>query len=112
MSDDTIHEPYCGMCPMSDLFPKKWLHQIIMELAYNKKLRYGELHKKLHGINSKTLTERLRLLEEYKIVNREVFPEVPLRVEYELTEIGLGLYQALKQVCDWAIKWYPPLNKE
>ena len=105
-------EPYCQMCPMSDLFPKKWLHQIIMELARNKKMRYNELLKRLNGINSKTLTERLRLLEEHKILTRTVYPEVPLRVEYELTEIGLDLHKAFQQMCEWAIKWYPPLENK
>ena len=106
-----MSEPYCRMCPMSDLFPKKWLHQIIMELAYHKKIRFGELQKHLVSINPKTLTERLRLLEKHKILTRKVYPEVPLRVEYELTEIGWDLHQALKGVCAWAAKWYPPISK-
>ena len=91
---------------MSDLFTKKWLHFIVMYLKENGALRYSELKKLLTGISPKTLTERLRELENYGILTRTVYPEVPPRVEYELTDKGLDLSVAIKYMCDWVTKWY------
>jgi len=57
-------------------------------------------------VSPKTLTERLRELENYGILTRTVYPEVPPRVEYELTEKGVDLSVAIKNMCDWVTKWY------
>ena len=96
----------CPICPMSDLFTKKWLHFIVMFLKEKGSLRYSELKKLLGDVSPKTLTERLRELEEYGILTRTVFPEVPPRVEYELTEKGLDLSEAILAMCSWVEKWY------
>jgi DNA-binding HxlR family transcriptional regulator len=91
---------------MSDLFTKKWLHFIVKYLDEKGSLRYSELKKLLGGISPKTLTERLRELETYGILSRTVYPEVPPRVEYELTEKGVDLSLAIKYMCNWVEKWY------
>ena len=91
---------------MSDLFTKKWLHFIVKFLHENGALRYSELKKLLGDVSPKTLTERLRELEEYGILTRTVYPEVPPRVEYELTEKGQDLNEAITHMCDWVSKWY------
>jgi DNA-binding HxlR family transcriptional regulator len=96
----------CPICPMSDLFTKKWLHFIVKYLDEKGALRYSELKKLLGGVSPKTLTERLRELENYGILTRTVYPEVPPRVEYELTEKGLDLSVAINYMCDWVTKWY------
>ena len=96
----------CPICPMSDLFTKKWLHFIVNYLHENGALRYSELKRLLGGISPKTLTERLRELESYEIITRTVYPEVPPRVEYELTEKGQDLSEAIKHMCNWVAKWY------
>jgi len=92
---------------MSDLFPKRWLHQIIKALAHHGRMRYSELKRNLDVISPKTLTERLRELEKHDILTREVFPEVPPRVEYELTEKGMDLNRAIDNLCEWAYRWNP-----
>ena len=96
----------CPICPISDLFTKKWLHFIVMYLREKGALRYSVLKKLLVGISPKTLTERLRELEKYGILTRTVYPEVPPRVEYELTEKGVDLSDAIKHMCNWVTKWY------
>lgn len=96
----------CPICPMSDLFTKKWLHFIVMYLKERGALRYSELKKLLGDVSPKTLTERLRELEGYQIVTRTVYPEVPPRVEYELTEKGDDLSHAIMHMCEWVSKWY------
>ena len=64
-------------------------------------IRFNELQRLLGGITTKTLTGQLRELEEQGIVVRKVFPEVPPKVEYSLSEIGTTLNPILSQLCDW-----------
>jgi len=68
----------------------KWLIELLYTLGFDKP-RYNELKKALPGINSRTLTDRLRLLEEKGMIKREVLEESPPSVVYELTEFGTGL---------------------
>ena len=64
-------------------------------------IRFNELQRLLGSITTKTLTEQLRELEERRIILRTVFPEVPPRVEYSLSEIGITLKPILKGLCEW-----------
>jgi len=68
----------------------RWKMLIVRELLTGTK-RFGELKKSLTGISQKVLTQHLRLMEENELVHREVYAEVPPRVEYSLTETGLSL---------------------
>ena len=63
--------------------------------------RFGELKKSLNGVSQKVLTANLRSLEEKGIIEREVFPEVPPRVEYRLTDLGKTLDPIIKSMHDW-----------
>lgn len=58
-------------------------------------------------MSPKTLTERLRELEREDVIVRIVYPEVPPRVEYDLTDKGQDLSKSIDSICDWARKWYP-----
>ncbi len=78
----------------------KWTPQIIYELLGGTR-RFGELRKALPGVSPKTLTERLRMLEEQALVTRTIYPEVPPRVEYALTEHG----QSLGKIVDAMLEW-------
>ena len=73
---------------------------IIIELLNGKK-RFTELKNLINGISQKVLTDHLRIMEEYGAISREVYAEVPPRVEYSLTELGL----ALKPIIDDMIEW-------
>jgi len=95
------------VCPMSDLFDKRWLHEILIELNSAECLRYSELMRRLVGVSPKTLAERLRQLEGLSIVDRLAYAEVPPRVEYRLTVRGRELAGIVQETCDWAKKWYP-----
>jgi len=90
---------------MSDLFPKRRLHQIIKALAHHGRMRYSELKRNLDVISPKTLTVRLRELEELDILKHEVLPEVTPRVKYELTGKGMDLNSALDDFCERAYRW-------
>ena len=78
----------------------KWKILIIWNLR-NHTLRFSDLQRKMHGVNSNTLTTHLRELETRKIISRNVFPEVPPRVEYSLTEYGKSLFPVFDAVRIW-----------
>lgn len=78
----------------------KWKILIIRELLFGTK-RFGELRKRLTGISQKVLTQHLRAMEESKLVHREVFAEVPPRVEYSLTDTGRSLEPVFDVICRW-----------
>src|ERR1044072_378064 len=80
----------CPVCRTADIVCGKWTLLIIRDLAEGR-ARFGELERSLAGISPRTLSLRLRSLEEEGIVERRTFPEVPPRVEYVLTEKGRAL---------------------
>ncbi|MGE7666382.1 winged helix-turn-helix transcriptional regulator [Ureibacillus composti] len=86
------------------LISGKWKITIIYYLSINEKLRFSEIKRLFPKISHKVLTTQIRELEEDGIVHREVFPEVPLRVEYSLTELGKSLMPILLMMYDWGKK--------
>ena len=91
-----------GICPFmtaQEFLSRKWTIPILRELTDNTK-RFSELQKKF-GITRTTLMQRLKILEYEGLVHREVFPEVPPRVEYSLTEIGKSFKPVLDSIEIW-----------
>jgi DNA-binding HxlR family transcriptional regulator len=78
---------------------------ILLWLLRDGCLRYGELRKLLKGITHKMLTQSLRELEQDGLVHREVYPEVPPRVEYSLTQRGQEILPVLKEMAVWGLKF-------
>ena len=90
-------------CPVETslvLMGDRWKMLIVRDLLTGTK-RFGELKKSLDGISQKVLTQHLRIMEETGLVRREVFAEVPPRVEYSLTELG----RSLKLIHDAMWQW-------
>lgn len=83
----------------------RWKVLIIRELMANVK-RFGELQRALPGITQKMLTQQLREMEEDGIIHREVYPQIPPKVEYSLTSLGESLQPILYAMHEWAIKHY------
>ncbi|HJW93486.1 MAG TPA: helix-turn-helix domain-containing protein [Thermoanaerobaculia bacterium] len=79
----------------------KWTLLLIYALAQGTK-RYSELQRQIAGISPKMLTQTLRSLEQNGYVEREIFPEVPPRVEYSLTELGVSFVQPVAVLYQWA----------
>ena len=102
------------ICPMDlgiNILSGKWKLRILWNI-YNKKIiRFNELQKVLGNITTKTLTEQLRELEDKKIIKRTVYPEIPPKVEYSLTETGKTIEPVLKSLCEWG-KEYMKSSKE
>src|SRR5438046_10609061 len=84
----------CPVCATADIICGKWTILVIRDLAEGR-TRFCELERSLEGISPRTLSLRLRALEEEQIVERHTYPEVPPRVEYSLTEKGRALLPLL-----------------
>ncbi|MFD7258872.1 winged helix-turn-helix transcriptional regulator [Streptomyces sp. NPDC059874] len=82
----------------------KWALLIIEALGEHT-LRFGELRDEVEGISHKMLTQNLRMLERYGLVERTVHPVVPPRVEYTLTEPGQALRVTIDGLCDWTHRY-------
>ena len=92
--------PPCPVQTAVQIIGNKWKLLIIRNLLQGTQ-RFNELKRGIEGISQKVLTENLRSLEDDGIIKREVYPEIPPKVEYSLTDIGLSL----KPVFDTLIQW-------
>ena len=93
------------LCPVEGILgvvSKKWAPQVIATIGNRNRIRFNEILKKLDGINPKTLSDRLKELERSGLVVREVFAEVPPRVEYSLTEDGIEVRASMVPLMEWA----------
>lgn len=90
----------CGLDAAVSVVGGKWKPLILWQLHDGPK-RHGVLRRSLAGVSEKVLTQQLRELEAHGIVRREVFAEVPPRVEYSLTALGQSLNDALGALGDW-----------
>jgi DNA-binding HxlR family transcriptional regulator len=90
----------CPCRPVLDLLADKWSALALGSLAGGP-LRFGEIRRRLEGISPKVLTAVLRRLEQNGLVERTVYPEVPLRVEYALTELGADANEPLAALRAW-----------
>jgi DNA-binding HxlR family transcriptional regulator len=94
----------CGVTACAEILSGKWTILLIRDLADGRS-RFSELERSLEGISPRTLSLRLRALEEQGIVERRTFPEVPPRVEYSLTEKGLGLIPIIEDMRAYGAPW-------
>jgi DNA-binding HxlR family transcriptional regulator len=94
----------CPVCRTADVVCGKWTLLVIRDLAVGCS-RFCELERSLEGISPRTLSLRLRALEEEGIVTRNTFPEVPPRVEYALTEKGEALVPLIEDMRRYGSRW-------
>jgi DNA-binding HxlR family transcriptional regulator len=99
-----VGAPGCPIEKAVAVLDGKWTLLLLRELFTGTR-RFGELREALPGISPKTLSERLRGMESQGIVTREVFAEVPLRVEYSLTPLGRTLDPVIQSLRDWGTAW-------
>ncbi len=97
--DDT-----CPVCKTAEIVCGKWTLLLIRDLSEGRS-RFCELERSLQGISPRTLSLRLRALEEEGIVERDTYPEVPPRVEYVLTEKGLALLPIIDGMREYGDRW-------
>lgn len=94
----------CPVCRTAEIVCGKWTLLVIRDLAEGSS-RFCELERSLEGISPRTLSLRLRALEEEGIVERHTFPEVPPRVEYALTEKGEALVPLVEDMRRYGRRW-------
>jgi len=96
------------MCPKFEnafeLLGKRWTGLIIRTLMSGQK-RFSDIADVIPNMSARMLTERLKELESEGIVVRKVYPEIPVRIEYELTEKGQELRSVMDEIQKWAEKW-------
>jgi DNA-binding HxlR family transcriptional regulator len=94
----------CPVCRTAEIVCGKWTLLVIRDLAEGRS-RFCELERSLHGISPRTLSLRLRALEEEGVVERQTFPEVPPRVEYALTDKGRALVPLIEDMRAYGLQW-------
>ncbi|MGE0599659.1 MAG: winged helix-turn-helix transcriptional regulator [Dehalococcoidia bacterium] len=99
---------FSAYCPVFqgavELIGRRWTGAIVRALLTGSN-RFGEVLSRVPGLSDRLLSERLRELEQAGIVRRIVYPEVPVRIEYELTEKGRELEGIVASISNWADKW-------
>lgn len=93
--------PACPVETTLSIIRSKWQVLILRDLLANGTMRFKELQRSIGKVSQKVLTDNLRAMEDYGIVHREVFAEVPPRVEYSLTETGRSLQPVLDAMWAW-----------
>ena len=100
----------CSVAVTLDIFNDRWKLAIIWHLLDGDK-RFKDLHEIINEITQKTLTVKLKELEEKNIINREVFASVPPKVVYSLTEAGKNLKPVLEEMHKWGINYVQEFGK-
>jgi len=92
------------LCPVRDVMSvasDQWSILILLWLGYFSVLRFNKLKKYVYGISNKVLSQRLKVLEADGYIERKAYPEVPIRVEYNLTEFGRLYVDKLLDLAEW-----------
>ena len=105
MKTNEIRNALYPNCPIRNMLSRvgdKWSMLILFTLENHPTIRFKELQRNIPDISQKMLTATLKALEADGLINREVFPEVPPRVEYALTEKGKSLLPLIDNLLTWA----------
>ncbi|MEM8888458.1 MAG: helix-turn-helix domain-containing protein [Bacteroidota bacterium] len=105
----TVSEQDCPVTYCMTKIGGKW-KPIILFLISKGANRFGILHRGIEGISKQMLTQQLRQLEKDGILDREIFAEIPPRVEYSLTEYGKSILPVIRAMRDWGIEHMPAKN--
>jgi DNA-binding HxlR family transcriptional regulator len=103
-TDKPVSDPSCPVRACAEIVCSKWTILVLRDLSEGR-TRFCELERSLAGISPRTLSLRLRALEEEGIVERRTFPEVPPRVEYELTPKGRALMPLIEDMRRYGREW-------
>jgi DNA-binding HxlR family transcriptional regulator len=101
----------CPVRNVLDRFGDKWSILVLLILGGKDKMRFTELNKEIGDVSQKMLTVTLRTLEADGLVKRSVYPEIPPRVEYEVTKLGKSLLPHINSLTQWANLHYNEIEK-
>ena len=97
-------------CPINNTFQvigKKFTVLILRNMIYLNQIRFNKLLNSIEGINAKTLSIRLKEMENDGLIRRKIYNESPIRIEYEMTEKGIALEPILEQMSAFSMKYFP-----
>jgi DNA-binding HxlR family transcriptional regulator len=109
----TAYDAFRASCPSQtvlDVLANKWAYLVICTLRSDS-VRFGELARRVEGVTPKMLTQTLRVLERDGLVQREIYPVIPPRVEYRLTALGRELVGLLDAILRWSERHVPDILK-
>lgn len=104
---------YCNVELTLQVIGGKWKPIIIYRLGEKGTLRFSEIKRSIPNITQKMLTQQLRELEADGIIQRVIYPQVPPKVEYSLTELGMSVMPLMGQLCGWGAhyeQWFLAQN--
>lgn len=96
-----LNYEYCKAAPILEWFGNKWTLAVLMKLSENEAMRFNELYRDIPSVSEKVLSQTLRQLTNDGIIRRELFPDVPPRVEYSVTDLGQTLLPHVKALMNW-----------
>lgn len=102
---------YCAVELTLQVIGGKWKPIIIYRLGEDGTLRFSEMKRAIPNITQKMLTQQLRELEADGVVHREVYPQVPPKVEYSLTDLGRSVIPLMKSMCAWGKEYETEAKK-
>jgi DNA-binding HxlR family transcriptional regulator len=111
MKDLDLKFPTCPIRNVLCRFADKWSLLILCNLQVHDKLRYTEIRNAVPDISQKMLTITLKQLEKDHLLKRKAYAEIPPRVEYSLTELGLSLMPIIGQMIEWAQVHFDEVTK-
>lgn len=104
VQDDAAVDGGCPIAPVVDIVFSRWTTPILWQLHSHGRQRFNDLRDLVEGITAKVLTQRLRQLERDGLVARTTYPEIPPRVEYEITDLGRSLAPVFASLVNWSDK--------
>lgn len=102
----------CPIRNVIDKFGDKWSMLVLYELNKNGTMRFSQLRREMTDCSQKMLSQTLKRLEAIHLIHREVFPEVPPRVEYTLTDMGCSLMPSILSLMAWAKEHFDDVVKD
>ena len=107
-TDENVIARCVPMSKLQSVIGGKWKILISWYVAFYKVQRFGELMRRLDGVTQSTLTKQLRELENDGFLHREIYKEIPPKVEYSLTEFGESFIPVLQTMMNWSEKYLCP----
>lgn len=92
---------YCKAAPMLEWLGNKWALVVLMKISEHEPVRFNELYRNIPSVSEKVLSQVLKQLTTDGIIQRKLFPDVPPRVEYSLSELGNTLLPSIESLINW-----------
>lgn len=92
---------YCKAAPMLEWLGNKWALVVLMKISENEPVRFNELYRNIPSVSEKVLSQVLRQLATDGLISRELFPDVPPRTEYSVTDFGRTLLPHVESLLEW-----------